>query len=234
MGALRKCSSVQRKIENQNMHLREAERSFERLQREKKCCREIKHLWQHRNQIRVKGTWGRAKIHWRMNSVQIFITTHESTYFRNVRIHVEGFFIGCEELTMRIQLFLSGALYPLLSNIPWTPDSIPTRCWHGSGSGDEDTAARSVRRTSITECTCALAEVHQYMAHSVTRYPYSPTVAALSHSESGQKRERTHGKTADTPHQSIHADGFDNGLSNCLAVQLWCTFYISGYWPIYP
>lgn len=190
MGVLRKCSSVQRKIENQNMHLREAERSFERLQREKKCCREIKHLWQHRNQIRVKGTWGRAKIHWRMNSVQIFITTHESTYFRNVRIHVEGFFIGCEELTMRIQLFLSGAPYPLLSNIPWTPDSIPTRCWHGSGSGDEDIqrlALSGRRATCAPECTCALAEVHQYMAHSVTRYPYSPTVAALNHSRVGSE-----------------------------------------------
>lgn len=232
MGVLRKCSSVQGKIENQKMHLREAERSFERLQREKKCCREIKHLWQHRNYIRVKGTWGRAKIHWSMNSVQIFITTHESTYFRNVRIHVEGFFIGCEELTMRIQLFLSGAPYPLLSNIPWTPDSIPTRCWHGSSSGDEDiqrlalSGGRALQSALVPSQKCT--STWHIVSHII------PTVAALNHSESGQKRERTHGMTADTPHQSIHADGFDNGLSNCLAVHLWCTFHISGYWPIYP
>lgn len=42
MGVLRKCSSVQGKIENQKMHLREAERSFERLQREKKMLQRDK------------------------------------------------------------------------------------------------------------------------------------------------------------------------------------------------
>lgn len=115
-----------------------------------------------------------------------------------------------------IQIFLSGAPDPLLSNIPRTTDSFPNRCWHGSSSGDE-----RIQQLALSDRRALQRALVPSQKCTGTRYIVShiiPTVAALNHLESGQKWEGRRGKTVDSPYQSAHVYGFDNGHAVCLNI----------------